>query len=162
MSPDGTPSANHLIDFLAGQLADTETGWSLGTFGVTARPNSSMRVKSIHGAISAGSIGTKTSRVFRRVVVSCSTTLNSTTRCPRIRGSPRGPEFFFPAFSRSTRRPERTQHAAGLRERGRSGLRPELLQRCVTLFFSSCDEQQRAYIGVVLRNGRQSSISFFA
>jgi hypothetical protein len=50
---------------------------------------------------------------------------------------------------------------AGLRERGRSGLRPELLQRCVTLFFSSCDEQQHAYIGVVLRNGRQSSILFF-
>jgi hypothetical protein len=42
-----------------------------------------------------------------------------------------------------------------------SGLRPELLQRCVTLFFSSCDEQQHAYINVVLRNGRQSSISFF-
>jgi hypothetical protein len=36
MPPDGTPSANHLIDFLAGRLADTETGWSLGTFGAIA------------------------------------------------------------------------------------------------------------------------------
>jgi hypothetical protein len=26
----------HLIDFLAGRLADTETGWSLGTFGAIA------------------------------------------------------------------------------------------------------------------------------
>lgn len=36
MPPDGTPSANHLIDFLAGRLADAETGWSLGTFGAIA------------------------------------------------------------------------------------------------------------------------------
>jgi hypothetical protein len=29
-------TANHLMDFLAGRLADTETGWSLGTFGAIA------------------------------------------------------------------------------------------------------------------------------
>jgi hypothetical protein len=29
-------TANHLMDVLAGQLADTETGWSLGSFGAIA------------------------------------------------------------------------------------------------------------------------------
>jgi inward rectifier potassium channel len=45
--------------------------------------NSSMRVTSIHGAISAGSIVTRTSPACRRRVVSYLTTLNSTTRYQR-------------------------------------------------------------------------------
>src|SRR5262249_53264065 len=62
---------------------------SMSAASMTARPNSSLRVKFIHGAISAGSIGIRILPAFRRRVVSCSTTPNSTTRCQRSRGSQR-------------------------------------------------------------------------
>ena len=55
---------------------------------MTARPNSSMRVASIPGAISAGTIVTRTSLAYHHRVVCCSTTQSSTTRCRRSRAGP--------------------------------------------------------------------------
>jgi Ion channel len=53
---------------------------------MTAPPNNSTRITSIHGGRSAGGIGTRTSLTLRLRVVSCSTTRNSTTRCRTNRG----------------------------------------------------------------------------
>ena len=54
---------------------------------MTAPPNSSVRAPSIPGAISTGTIVTRTSPAFRRRVVCCSITLSSTIPCQSSRGS---------------------------------------------------------------------------
>jgi hypothetical protein len=102
---------------------------------MTAPPNSSTRITSIRGAISVGIIVMRTSPAFRRRVVCCSTTLNSTARCQSSRAeldtkSAAKTQLIAPLLRRA-RRLRRSFARALLRASFRWSLLPAQIQRAV-------------------------------